>query len=48
VQAVAVTDLKTRDAPLEDAEGPTRAHWWILVVITGAQLMAVLDGTSHL
>ncbi len=25
--------------------GPTRAHWWILVVIAGAQLMVVLDST---
>jgi EmrB/QacA subfamily drug resistance transporter len=24
---------------------PTRAHWWILVVIAGAQLMVVLDST---
>ncbi len=36
---------------LRDAEtgtvskGPTRAHWWILVVIAGAQLMVVLDST---
>lgn len=26
-------------------EGATRAHWWILVVIAGAQLMVVLDST---
>ncbi len=26
-------------------EGTTRAHWWILVVIAGAQLMVVLDST---
>jgi EmrB/QacA subfamily drug resistance transporter len=26
-------------------EGPTRAHWWILVIIAGAQLMVVLDST---
>ncbi len=25
--------------------GATRAHWWILVVIAGAQLMVVLDST---
>ena len=25
--------------------GPSRAHWWILVVIAGAQLMVVLDST---
>lgn len=45
MQAVAVTDLKTRGAPREGQEGPTRAHWWILVVIAGAQLMVVLDST---
>ena len=28
-----------------EASGPTRAHWWILVVIAGAQLMVVLDST---
>src|ERR1700748_1865404 len=27
------------------SSGPTRAHWWILVVIAGAQLMVVLDST---
>ncbi|HEX4245765.1 MAG TPA: MFS transporter [Acidimicrobiales bacterium] len=32
---------KATDAP----SGPTRAHWWILVVIAGAQLMVVLDST---
>ena len=26
-------------------DGATRAHWWILVVIAGAQLMVVLDST---
>jgi EmrB/QacA subfamily drug resistance transporter len=45
VQAVAVTDLKTRDAAPAEPDGPTRAHWWILVVIAGAQLMVVLDTT---
>jgi len=45
VQAVAVTDLKTRDAAPIEPDGPTRAHWWILVVIAGAQLMVVLDTT---
>jgi EmrB/QacA subfamily drug resistance transporter len=25
--------------------GPTRAHWWTLVIIAGAQLMVVLDST---
>jgi hypothetical protein len=40
-----VTDLKTRHVPLDDTGAPTRAHWWILVVIAGAQLMVVLDTT---
>jgi EmrB/QacA subfamily drug resistance transporter len=40
-----VTDLKTRDAAPIEPDGPTRAHWWILVVIAGAQLMVVLDTT---
>ncbi len=26
-------------------EGTSRAHWWILIVIAGAQLMVVLDST---
>jgi len=45
VQAVAVTDLTTRSSSPGESEGPTRAHWWILVVIAGAQLMVVLDTT---
>ncbi len=45
MQAVAVTDLKTRDDSPSSPEAPTRAHWWILVVIAGAQLMVVLDTT---
>jgi EmrB/QacA subfamily drug resistance transporter len=40
-----VTDLKTRDAAPIEPDRPTRAHWWILVVIAGAQLMVVLDTT---
>ncbi len=28
-----------------EAGGTSRAHWWILVVIAGAQLMVVLDST---
>ena len=32
-------------SPLNTTTGPTRAHWWILVVIAGAQLMVVLDST---
>jgi EmrB/QacA subfamily drug resistance transporter len=40
-----VTDLETvAAAPLEHS-APTRAHWWILIVIAGAQLMVVLDTT---
>jgi EmrB/QacA subfamily drug resistance transporter len=35
--------VKTSAAPL--ASGPTRAHWWTLVIIAGAQLMVVLDTT---
>ena len=34
---------KTGAAP--PASGPTRAHWWTLVIIAGAQLMLVLDTT---
>jgi len=40
-----VTDLKTRPSSPAESQGPTRAHWWILVVIAGAQLMVVLDTT---
>jgi EmrB/QacA subfamily drug resistance transporter len=40
-----MTDLKTRSDFPERPEAPTRAHWWILVVIAGAQLMVVLDTT---
>src|ERR1700710_154882 len=32
-------------AELRTSAAPTRAHWWILVVIAGAQLMVVLDST---
>ena len=39
-----MTALETAIAP-EVSSGPTRAHWWILVVIAGAQLMVVLDST---
>lgn len=35
----------TVTAPPLSTEAPTRAHWWILVVIAGAQLMVVLDST---
>ena len=34
---------ETSAAPL--VSGPTRAHWWTLVIIAGAQLMVVLDTT---
>jgi EmrB/QacA subfamily drug resistance transporter len=34
-------DVRTKAVP----EGSTRAHWWVLVIIAGAQLMVVLDST---
>jgi EmrB/QacA subfamily drug resistance transporter len=37
----ALHDVDTGTGP----DGATRAHWWILVVIAGAQLMVVLDST---
>jgi EmrB/QacA subfamily drug resistance transporter len=43
-----MTDVETRGGPagpVEPPTGTTRAHWWILVVIAGAQLMVVLDST---
>jgi EmrB/QacA subfamily drug resistance transporter len=39
-----VTTLQERAAGAP-THGTTRAHWWILVVIAGAQLMVVLDST---
>src|ERR1700722_19055770 len=40
-----MTELETvSETPLPSG-GPPRAHWWILVVIAGAQLMVVLDST---
>jgi EmrB/QacA subfamily drug resistance transporter len=42
---VGVTDLDTAQAPPTEGGPPTRAHWWILVMIAGAQLMVVLDTT---
>jgi EmrB/QacA subfamily drug resistance transporter len=39
-----VTTLQGAD-PDTGADGTTRAQWWILVVIAGAQLMVVLDST---
>jgi EmrB/QacA subfamily drug resistance transporter len=40
-----VTDLETAAAAPIEHTAPTRAHWWILIVIAGAQLMVVLDTT---
>jgi EmrB/QacA subfamily drug resistance transporter len=40
-----VSGTGTVTAPAVSSEAPTRAHWWILVVIAGAQLMVVLDST---
>jgi EmrB/QacA subfamily drug resistance transporter len=40
-----MTELEIVSAPPLGSGGPTRAHWWILVVIAGAQLMVVLDST---
>jgi EmrB/QacA subfamily drug resistance transporter len=38
--------MTTLDAdPVIESLGATRAHWWILIVIAGAQLMVVLDST---
>ena len=42
-----MTELETVSAPPQASGGPTRAHWWILVVIAGAQLMVVLDTDHH-
>ena len=39
-----MTALETKVAT-DASPGATRAHWWILVVIAGAQLMVVLDST---
>ena len=40
-----MTELKIAEPVAPPASAPTRAHWWILVVIAGAQLMVVLDTT---
>src|SRR5271169_505610 len=40
-----MTDVEAIAAPPTMSGGPTRSHWWILVVIAGAQLMVVLDST---
>jgi len=39
-----VTDLDGAP-PAAGTDGPTRAHWWILVIIASAQLIVVLDTT---
>src|ERR1700677_2666099 len=41
----AVSGTGTVTAPAVSSGAPTRAHWWILVVIAAAQLMVVLDST---
>jgi EmrB/QacA subfamily drug resistance transporter len=40
-----MTRVEAVSRPTGRAEAPTRAHWWILVIIAGAQLMVVLDST---
>jgi EmrB/QacA subfamily drug resistance transporter len=40
-----MTDTKLVTEPATTVGSPTRARWWILVVIAGAQLMVVLDST---
>jgi EmrB/QacA subfamily drug resistance transporter len=40
-----VTGVETVSVSPSPGEAPTRAHWWILVVIAGAQLMVILDTT---
>jgi EmrB/QacA subfamily drug resistance transporter len=40
-----MTDTELMTEPATTEGGTTRAHWWILVVIAGAQLMVVLDST---
>jgi len=40
-----VAGLDIVSTPARAASGPTRAHWWILVIIASAQLMVVLDST---
>jgi EmrB/QacA subfamily drug resistance transporter len=39
--------MTTREdvAAIATPKGSTRAHWWVLVIIAGAQLMVVLDST---
>jgi EmrB/QacA subfamily drug resistance transporter len=39
-----MTALSASTEPVAST-APTRAHWWILVVVAGAQLMVVLDST---
>src|ERR1700685_4604974 len=40
-----MTDVETMGGPTGTPSATSRAHWWILVVIAGAQLMVVLDTT---
>ncbi len=44
VDGTALTEVETLSEVAGEG-GPTRAHWWILVIIAGAQLMVVLDTT---
>ena len=39
-----MTALETTGTP-QESSATTKAHWWVLVVIAGAQLMVVLDST---
>ena len=40
-----MTEIEDVAVARVDSDVPTRAHWWILVIIAGAQLMVVLDTT---
>jgi EmrB/QacA subfamily drug resistance transporter len=44
-RAAPVTEVRTVGLPDTTGGVPTRAHWWILVIIAGAQLMVILDTT---
>jgi EmrB/QacA subfamily drug resistance transporter len=45
LERLPATDVLAPSAAGAVADKSTRAHWWILVVIAGAQLMVVLDST---
>jgi EmrB/QacA subfamily drug resistance transporter len=45
VPGAPVTEVRTVGLPDTTGGVPTRAHWWILVIIAGAQLMVILDTT---